>query len=398
MGLWNVIMFTLIISGCARIKDRIPKPAKPAPPQTSCSDQRSGTNRTPAGATKITLNGKDPKGSVDCNGGDQTDWYSVHIPETGTFTYHVRQKSGTTLFVEFYYSSQGAKAIEKYPLKGQTFALFGSDRCSFTTEKVRLGTYYAKVFVNNPGDTSTYEIWNTFQSERLEPEVDTEVDTRPIWTEDVQVKVQQENVFLTGMAQDDSEVEMVHISINGQKIDLKGDRIRPGKTLFAFEYTITEALQPGENIVTVKAIDQTGKESKIRELHIFFIQRPSLWFISASPGIRQIEEDHEKITIRGGNGTTQLKIELLLDEESLSSGRIKGVITSTDGFRIDDIIDEISCNQKECEVLEPIPSPAPVPQERPPIEKFFRIPLNAKLNEVIIKTIAEKYVLTFVRK
>lgn len=132
------------------------------PKQTQANpDRNSGPNQSAEGATNISLNGADPNGKLDYDNGDQTDWYRVTVPEQGTFSYTVRQKSSASpLTIRFYQSSQHPSDTRKI-LK--TISLQGRETDTFTVKNGKSAVYYAWVSVQTAGNTSSYEISNSFE-------------------------------------------------------------------------------------------------------------------------------------------------------------------------------------------------------------------------------------------
>ena len=139
-------------------------------------------NGTAAGATRISLNGKDPQGRLNDAQGDTLDWYRVNIngSQKGTFTYYIQQQSEANLFVEFYKSS-GKSGILRSLTEERLITKKGGE-LSYPIEAQPGETYYAKVFLKRSGDSAFYSISNTFHPEESRPQPVAHQD-KPVTTE-----------------------------------------------------------------------------------------------------------------------------------------------------------------------------------------------------------------------
>ena len=162
----NIFWFSAFLTAGMLFQAAVSEAAKKPAAETakkSDPEKNSGPNREPKGATSLASNEMNPNGRVNYDQGNQTDWYQVQVPEKGTFTYAVRQETeGTRLVVEIYYSPKGYRELETTPLK--TFFLVKKTGQAFTIQNAQPGSYYAKIYVENPGDASSYKIANTFQT------------------------------------------------------------------------------------------------------------------------------------------------------------------------------------------------------------------------------------------
>jgi hypothetical protein len=309
-------------------------------------------NGNAAGATRISLDGKDPKGRLNYDKGDRIDWYQVKVDasEKGKLIYYVEQQSDTKLFVEFYESAPKSPGTIR-SLTKESSVVRKDGVFSYPIDAQPGGIYYAKVFIKNPGDSASYGIRNTFQSEDLSPSPKAEETSLPPKTEDVspspevevakqpEVKVDdvaptlpdisleitQGKATLKGIAQDNSEIKKVRIFINDQEITPTGRENKPEKTFVEFDYPITDKLQPGNNVIKVVAIDSAGKESDIQILHV---EKPSIWLRSVSP-VTSVQKD------TAGN-----IFFVATESETLT---IEGRVTSMNGIKQENI--QITCTR-----------------------------------------------------
>lgn len=383
-------------------------------------------NGIAAGATRISLDGKDSKGRLNDSRGDRVDWYrvKVDVSEKGKLTYYVQQQSDTKLFIEFYESPPKSPGTIR-ALSKKSSVIRKNRELTYPIEAQPGSIYYAKVFIKNPGESASYEIRNTFQPEEVSPPPKTEDTGPPPKAEDtspqpeievdkiaptlsqISLEIAQGEATVKGTARDNTEIEKVRIFINDQEITPAGRENKPEKTLVKFDYRITDGLQPGNNVIKIIAIDSAGKESKVQTLQV---EKPSIWLRSVSP-VTSVQKD------QAGN--------VFLVETESETLTIEGRITSKRGIKQENI--QIICvrgcsihkeNQVSSEDLPAqdvgdliILAPPPKQETQEEDEQFPRevqafskkILLNDELSEVRIEAVDEEgfstvYELTVARK
>jgi hypothetical protein len=162
---------------------------------------------------------------------------------------------------------------ESNPL--ETFFLHGKDEGSYTIEDAKPGVYYAKVFVKNAGDKSSYKISNAFEPARgftptRTPQTESVTPTpTPIPEQGVHKPVitilspepnsitTEDSVLITGEVESDNAI--LQIQINGEQVPLAGEERVSAENRHVREFSYQVNLPKiGENLLVIAAWDAFG--------------------------------------------------------------------------------------------------------------------------------------------
>ena len=232
-------------------------------------DYQSGRDQSADGAVRLRIDDSISDVAIDYDG-DRTDWFQVYLHTKGEWTVTIKNTISGDLDLELYGPDTTMRLGEsKVPDTGDE---------TLTVKIDQEGVYYAKVTAHGVGDRGQYEISNQFIEADIVPPVLT--ITQP---EEEEIQVDRESVTITGTVQDNSGIKELDIVPEGMIIAEEVEFNRE-ETFANFTYTIVKGLQPGENVITIRAIDEAGNISESeRHVSLFVPPEPT----KKSDGIEQ---------------------------------------------------------------------------------------------------------------
>ncbi|MCP4399718.1 MAG: caspase family protein [bacterium] len=210
-------------------------------------DDESGSDRLPGGAARLRIDDTIAEVSIDYNG-DRTDWFRTYLHMKGEWALSIRNNISGDLDLELYASDVVTKLGES-KTRG-----IGDERLNVNIEQE--GVYYVRVIAHGPGDRGQYDISNQFIEADMTPPV---LTISLPETEKIQLEV--ESMTIAGTVQDHSKIQELDISGEGLIIAREVEFNRE-ETFAEFSYTILKGLQAGENVITVRAVDEAGNFSE----------------------------------------------------------------------------------------------------------------------------------------
>jgi len=262
------------------------------------SDYHSGPDGDSAGAIELPLNERYDGGNVDYAKGDQTDWYTVHVPKYGEVRIILDNGGRGDLNIQVYGSNQDTGRPTETPLKEALTP-------GFDDEYVHLGKVqgeeflFIKVFAQKYGDADDYSLETLFH----------EIDNTPpeIFIEAEEVTFDA-SIRIRGTVQDDKKI--LAVSINGKELVLPVNQAKEAADVRAFEHEVE--LVKGDNPIEVQAEDASGNTATKSVMVTRKNPLPKITISSPKEGQRfkegkpvivkgMIQEDEtiEKITING---------------------------------------------------------------------------------------------------
>lgn len=326
-------------------------------------DYQSGKDQTAEGANRLPFNHSVKDMTIDY-AGDRTDWFKVFLDTTGTWSVTIVNELAGQLDVELYGPDQEIARGEVVSVEN------GRSTAAMQTDGE--GWYYAKVTARVLGDTGRYMISNEFVEIDMEAPILTILQPEK---EEVQIEGQQ--LVIAGIAEDNSAIREVFFE--GANFLAEGESSIVQEKLLQFTYTLS-GLQPGENVITVAAVDQAGNKSVHKEFHVTSIKKPSVLITETVPSLRTQKDESGNICL------------VQTESETLT---IKGKVDSSQGIRTI----EIEPGKKKIDMGETRNVPGPQSEQ----DFQENIQLEIGQNKIVIHVIdslgyAAEYLLTAIRE
>ncbi len=128
-------------------------------------------------------------------------------------------------------------------------SLYGLQFLSIIKNHTRPGIYYAKVFLKNPGDTSTYEISNQFKKDPSGIQI-------TIQSPENNDKITDDAIILKAKIKSHEKIANIDVLLDDKQL-LITDYSQKDNHVWAFSHRIT-SLRLGANILTITALDELG--------------------------------------------------------------------------------------------------------------------------------------------